>query len=137
MSEHVTLRLPSDTRQRLSRRAERLGVPRATLAQRYIEEGIRADDHPLVRFVDRASGRQARLVGTRLDIWQVIETVRAHDNDVDAAAAELDKPRTLVEAAIRYYGEFTDEIDREIESNHEQFAQAHAAWQAGQHAISR
>lgn len=107
------------------------------MAQRYIEEGLRADDHPLVRFVDRSSGRQARLVGTRLDVWQVIEVVRAHGNDVDAAAAELDKPRPLVEAAIRYYGEFTDEIDREIESNNEQVADAHAAWQAGQRAIAR
>ena len=34
-----------------------------TLAQRYVEEGLRMDEHPLVRFVDGPAGRRARLVG--------------------------------------------------------------------------
>src|SRR3954469_584466 len=40
-----------------------------TLAQRYVEEGLRMDEHPLVRFVDGPAGRRARLVGTGMDVW--------------------------------------------------------------------
>ena len=64
-------------------------MPPRTLAQRYVEEGLRMDEHPLVRFAEGPAGRRARLVGTGSDVWEVIAAVRDNDGDVAEAAAYL------------------------------------------------
>jgi hypothetical protein len=45
------------------------------LAERYIEEGLRHDEHPLIYFRDREIGRRPALLGTRLDVAEVISTI--------------------------------------------------------------
>lgn len=108
-----------------------------TLAQRYVEEGLRRDEHPLIHFLDGPSGRRAALLGTGLDVWEVIATVRDNDGDMRAAAEYLDVPPHVVEAAITYYGAFRDEIDDLIAANERESEEAHAAWLAGRAALER
>jgi hypothetical protein len=95
------------------------------------------DEHPLVRFADGPAGRRARLVGTGKDVWEVIATVRDNSGNLGEAAQYLDMPLGLVQAAVSYYGAYTDEIDQWIDSNEQEAAEAHAAWSAGQAAIQR
>jgi hypothetical protein len=47
-----------------------------------------------------------------LDVWEVIATVRDNDGSMAGAAEYLEIPAGLVEAAVAYYGEYRDEIDR-------------------------
>jgi len=112
-------------------------MPPRTLAQRYVEEGLRMDEHPLVRFAEGPAGRRARLVGTGSDVWEVIAAVRDNDGDVAEAAAYLAMALGLVQAAVTYYGAYPDEIDEWIERNQREAAEAHAAWLAGQAALRR
>jgi uncharacterized protein (DUF433 family) len=114
-----------------------LHLPARTLAQRYIEEGLRMDEHPLIRFADGPAGRRARLVGTGKDVWEVIATVRDNDGDAAEASHYLEIPLGLVQAAITYYGAHKDEFDEWIELNEHEAAEAHAAWAAGQAALRR
>jgi len=137
MSDHFTLRFQTSTTERLERRAKATGAKPRTLAVRYVEEGIRRDDHPLIRFADGPSGRRAALSGAPLDVWEVIATVRDNDNDPAQAAAYLQLSPALVEAAVAYYGEFAEEIDSEIELNLEESERAYAAWKAGREALAR
>jgi hypothetical protein len=137
MSHPLSLRLADVTIRRLGVRASRAHLPPRTLAQRYVEEGLRMDEHPLVRFADGPAGRRARLVGTGKDVWEVIATVRDNNGDLGDAARYLDMPLGLVQAAVTYYGAYTDEVDQWIDSNEREAAEAHAAWSAGQAAIRR
>jgi len=137
MSETFTLRLKPETTESLARHAKRSGTAPRTLAQRYVEEGLRRDDHPLVDFADGPSGRRAKLVGRGLDVWEVIATVRDNDNDLAEASDYLGIPIGLVEAALGYYGAFRDEIDEQIALNEEESARGYAAWEAGQRALER
>ena len=73
------------------------------------------DEHPLVVFVTRPAGRRPMLVGTRLDVADVIETIRASANSAEDAAEYLDLPLWKVRAAIGYYGAFRDEVDAWLE----------------------
>src|SRR5258708_32081770 len=84
-SQPLSVRLNDATIRRLEARARRVHMPPRTLAQRYVEEGLRMDEHPLVRFAEGPAGRRARLVGTGKDVWEVIATVR--DNGGGCAAA--------------------------------------------------
>ena len=108
---HVTFRLPDRTARELDERAREAGTARNTLAERYIAEGLRLDEHPLIRFRDGALGRRAALVGTRLDVWQVVETLRANGNSLRDTAEYLGCAETLVRASIRYYAAYGDEVD--------------------------
>ena len=137
MSQPLSLRLSAGAIARLRTRAGREQLPPRTLAQRYVEEGLRMDEHPLVRFVDGPAGRRARLVGTGSDVWEVIAAVKDNDGDVAASAEYLALPLGLVQAAVTYYGAFRDEVDSWIARNERETAQAHAAWLAGQAALRR
>jgi hypothetical protein len=44
--------------------------------RRYIEEGIRQDEHPLIYFREGAAGRRPALLGSRLGVAEAIETIR-------------------------------------------------------------
>lgn len=89
-------------------------------------------NHPLVRFADGPSGRRAALVGSGLDVWEVIATVRENDNDLGATAAMLEISPGLVQAAVVYYGEHREEIDAEIVLNQLEWERGYAVWDAGQ-----
>lgn len=135
VADHYTLRLAPGTRLRLGERARRAHVAERTLAQRYVEEGLRHDVHPLVHFLDGPSGRRASLVGRGLDVWEVIATVRDNEGSLQAAAEYLQVPPGLVEAAVAYYGEYRDEIDEEIELNEQEYERGRAAAAAGEQAL--
>jgi len=135
MADHYTLRLAPGTRERLSERARRLSLPERTLAQRYLEEGLRHDAHPLVQFLDGPSGRRAGLVGRGLDIWEVIATVRDNDGSCTQAAGYLQVPVGLVEAAATYYGEYRDEVDAQIQLNEAEYERGLAVAAGGERAV--
>jgi hypothetical protein len=137
MSHPLSLRFPPRTVERLDRRARRLQLPPRTLAQRYVEEGLRMDEHPLVRFVDGPAGRRARLVGTGSDVWEVIAAVKDNDGDIAATATYLHVALGLVQAAVAYYGAFATEIDAWTERNEQAATEARSAWLAGQAALQR
>jgi uncharacterized protein (DUF433 family) len=122
-------------RDRLREGARRSRVPERTLAQRYVEEGLRHDAHPLIQFLDGPSGRRASLVGRGLDVWEVIATVRDSGGSVAEAAAYLEVPVGLVEAAVSYYGEYQTEIDEEIGLNEAEYERGLAAVAVGERAL--
>jgi uncharacterized protein (DUF433 family) len=137
MTSPLSVRLNDATIARLGRHAQRVHLAPRTLAQRYVEEGLRMDEHPLVRFAEGPAGRRARLMGTGKDVWEVIATVRDNGGDIAEAARYLEIPLGLVQAAVTYYGAYTDEIDQWIEVNAQEAAQAHAAWAAGKNAVQQ
>jgi uncharacterized protein (DUF433 family) len=137
MTSPLSVRLNDATIARLGRHAQRVHLAPRTLAQRYVEEGLRMDEHPLVRFAEGPAGRRARLMGTGKDVWEVIATVRDNGGDIAEAARYLEIPLGLVQAAVTYYGAYTDEIDQWIEVNAQEAAEAHAAWAAGKNAVQQ
>lgn len=72
------------------------------------------DEHPGIGFADGPGGRRAIVLGTGLDAWEVVATVRANRGSADAAAAYLELPRNLVRAAVRYHADYPEDIDDRI-----------------------
>ena len=98
----------------LDEAAELAGESRNALAERLLSEAVHVQHHPLVRFHHGAAGRrQALVVGTRLYVHQVMSTLRACDNNLDAAAEYLSIAPRQVRAALEYYAEFADDIDQD------------------------
>src|SRR5580700_11191942 len=109
----ISIRLPEQTVGQLADRADRSNMPSRTLAQRYVEEGLRMDEHPLIRFADGPSGRRARLIGGP-DVWEVIAVARDNDGDLAETAAYLELSLGLVQAAASYYAAYPQEVDERI-----------------------
>ena len=108
----LSFRLHGETARLLERRAQEAGETQTALVERYVEEGLRTDVHPLVTFRDGTAGRRPCIVGTSLGVWQVVETIRQNGGSIAETAGYLGKPVELIEAAARYYADFTEEIDR-------------------------
>ena len=113
--QSVAFRFDPITVARLKQRAQETRAPQTSLAERYIEEGLRHDEHPLIYFRDGEMGRRPALLGTRLDVAQVVTTIRQNHNSVDEAADYLEIPLEHVDACLNYYADYKDEIDAWIE----------------------
>ena len=110
-TRQFSLRVGAGTFDALERRAHERQESRTALAERYIAEGLKADEHPQIYFRDGALGRRSAVLGTRLDVWQVMDTVREHENSIEEAADYLGLPESKVRAAVRYYAAYRDEVD--------------------------
>ncbi len=101
------------------------------LAQRYIEEGLRSDDHPGIFFRDGPAGRRPGLVAGP-DVWEVIGALRSVPESGEARVAALAERIGLSEAkvrtAIRYYSEYPEEIDSWIAANDAEAERLEAAF---------
>jgi uncharacterized protein (DUF433 family) len=111
----LTFRVRPGTLLHLKRRAHEAGQPQTALAERYLEEGLRMDEHPAIYFRDGAGGRRPALLGTRLDVADIVETIRQNDRSVERTAAYLEVPVDRVEACLRYYADYGDEVDEWID----------------------
>jgi uncharacterized protein (DUF433 family) len=107
----LAFRISPTTIERLQRRARETRETQTALVERYVEEGLRTDEHPSIYFREGAGGRRPALLGTRLDVWQVIETLRQNENSVEETADYLGIPVEKVRSALRYYADYEDEID--------------------------
>ena len=133
----TSLPIRPDLKAELERRARESGMSAAALYERFLDEGLRREAHPLVLFRDAAGGRRATLAGSRLSVAQVIETVKATEGGSDDArirdAAEyLGIPVGHVQASIRYYASFKDEVDAWLAQTAEAAEREREAWQREQ-----
>ena len=129
---HVSLRVAETAVSELDRAAERRGLSRNELAELYLIEGVAQDEFPQIGFRDGALGRRAKLLGTRLDVWQVLETVRNHGNSVGEAAEYLALPAERVRAAVRYAAAHKDEVDAIAAREVDAAERAEELWRAEQ-----
>ena len=107
----------------------------SSLAEELIDEGLRTRRHPLVGFRDGPAGRRAYLT-CGPDVWEVIEGLVGGDvpsaERITRAVEVFGLPRQLVEAALAYYAEFTEEINAQVDANHKAAEEAEAHWRRQQ-----
>lgn len=134
-----SVRMSQGTLARLEADARRRGEPKARIAERLIDEGLRMADHPGIVFRDGPAGRRAAL-GAGPDVWEVIETLKGTgltgEKAVEATARWGALTLAEVRAAIRYYGDFRDEIDDRIVANRREAERLREAWERAQAALA-
>jgi uncharacterized protein (DUF433 family) len=134
--QSISFRFDPITVKRLKDHAAEANAGQTALAERYIEEGIRSDEHPLIYFREGAAGRRPALLGSRLDVAEAITTIRQNQGSVEEAASYLEIPVEQLEAAARYYGEYTEEVDALIERSRAAAERERGRWARGQEALA-
>lgn len=132
----LSMRPSKRTLERLRERARLLGERHTTLAERYLEEGVLMDEHPDIHFVDGAMGRRPAVVGTGLDVWEIVEVARDNGGSLAETAAYLEIDARLIESALRFYGSDHERIDNWIARVHAFNQSEEAKWRAGREAVS-
>jgi hypothetical protein len=129
---------PLHERLRSAARNQKVAV--SALAERLIDEGLRADAHPLVVFRAGPGGRRPVLIGGP-EVVDVIGTIVGGDVPVEdrrrRAAELLGVGEALVDAALAYYAEYTDEIDTFLEVRRRAADAAENAWRRQQALLAR
>lgn len=127
-----------DVVKRLESRSRRTGLRKSRLAERYVDEGTRMDEHPGIIFRDGPTGRRAALAGGP-DVWEVVATLKSGPTRGAAAIPEvaeaLDLSPARVQIALSYYGAYPEEIDERVQRNLEEADAAEAAWRNAQAAL--
>lgn len=134
-----SIRMSEDTMARLDAGARRRGEAKARTAERLIVEGLRIEEHPGIAFRDGPAGRRAALASGP-DVWEVIETLKGTGLSGEAAIKATAEWGSLTPAqvriAVRYYGDFREEVDRRIAFNREEAVRQRAAWERAQDALA-
>ena len=138
-TQTFSARWGADVMDRLKRRSEAAGTNKSRLAERYVDEGTRMDEHPGIVFRNGPTGRRAALAGGP-DVWELVMTLRSGkargEEAISAIAKQLDLTDSQVRTAVRYYSAFSDEVDRRIALNTLDADEAEAAWQREQAALA-
>ena len=126
----LSMRLGADAHERLEKRGRDSGG-KSALGLRYIEEGLRSDEHPGIVFRPGPAGRRPGLAAGP-DVWEIIQTLknvtaRGHDA-VGATATWLGLETSQVEVAVGYYADYRVDIDEWIERVQREAAEAEEAW---------
>jgi uncharacterized protein (DUF433 family) len=102
----------------IERIAKRVRRSFSEVTQDLIEEALRIRECPGIYFADEPAGREAKVAGTGLAVWEVIRDYVAAGKDEKLVRKAL--PRLSagqVKACLIYYSKYPQEIEAAIEEN--------------------
>jgi hypothetical protein len=120
-TKSFSARFSAEVVELLDARSERLGLSKARVAERLIEEGLRVEEHPGIVFRSGPTGRRAGVAGGP-DVWEIVRDLRGANAEGSADPIEtvgrisgLD--RAVVELAAGYYADYPEDVDERIRAN--------------------
>jgi uncharacterized protein (DUF433 family) len=115
-SQPFSIRLGERASLLVSEEARRSGRSRSVVVEELAEEAAKARLHPGIAF--RGHPRRAWVIGSGLDVWEIVELLGSYEDDLVALIA--DHP-LLTERHVRtaraYANQFPDEIAGLLEEN--------------------
>ena len=117
-TETKTLRLRHGLRDEIERIAKRTRRSFSEVTQDLIEEALRMRKCPGIYFANEPAGREAKIAGTGLAIWEFIAVYKAVSKDERALRARFSWLNDAqIKAALLYDRHYPDEINTLIAEN--------------------
>lgn len=115
-SRPFSLRLSQAADALVGEEARRTRRSKGAVVAALAEEALKARLFPGIAFRGDDWDRRPWVIGTALDVWQIVEAYRDFGS-VKRMAAETDLTARQIELAVSYHDRFPDEIDADIERN--------------------
>lgn len=115
-SAPFSMRLSADTDVLVTAEARRTRRSKGAVIEALAEEALRTRLCPGIAFRGHDWARRAWVIGTALDVWQIIEAWQNFDS-VEEMVAESDLSERHARVALAYYERFPDEIDEAVREN--------------------
>jgi Ribbon-helix-helix protein, copG family len=115
-SAPFSMRLSERMKTLVDREAQRTGRSRGAIVEALAEEALRTRLFPGIAFRGSDWDRRAWVIGTALDVWQIVDAHRdigSVERMVESGAAN----ERQIRLALDYYELFGDEIDAAIAEN--------------------
>ncbi len=113
-----TLRLRPQLRAEIDRIARRSRRTFSEVTQDLIEEALRMRECPGIYFADEPGGREAKVAGSGLGVWEVVRDYLASGPDERTLRKALPHlSAAQVKACLVYYRRYPQEIDAEIQED--------------------
>lgn len=111
-----SMRLSDVTDRLVSEEARRTRRTKGAVVEALAVEALRTRRFPGIAFRGNDWNRRAWVIGTALDVWEIVAASRSYDTSSQmATATDLAEPQ--IRLALAYYSEFPDEIDAVIAEN--------------------
>jgi uncharacterized protein (DUF433 family) len=113
-----TVRFSPEVERRLEEEARRARRPKTVMLEALADEALRMRRFPGVGFVGPEHDRRAYLLGTGLEVWEVVELYRDYGEEGRKPMLEA-HPITerQLEVALAYHREYPEEIDWHVWEN--------------------
>lgn len=96
--------------------AKAQGRDEGEMLDELIEESVRMREHPGIGFKGGLAGRRAWVVGTGLDVWEIVEMHRSMGRETLLDSMENISESSL-EAALSYHKAYPEEIEAALKEN--------------------
>ncbi len=117
-----SMRLSDVTDQLVSEEARRTRRTKGAVVEGLAEEALRTRRFPGIAFRGSDWNRRPWVIGTALDVWEIVAAARSYGTSGEmAAATDLTEPQ--IRLSLAYYAEFADEIDATIADNERPLAE--------------
>ncbi len=141
MNHPVSIRFRDERVMRLVKAEAKVrGKSTSALAEELIDEALRMRRHPLITFRDNPAGRRPVTVDGP-EVWEIVGAIVGSDlpaaKRIDRVVDEFGYPRRIVEAAMAYYAEYTEEIDAWLAANAAEAEEAEALWRRQRDLLAR
>lgn len=110
-----TVRLSGEVEGWLDRESKRLGRSKGALLEALADEAIRTRRFPGIAFRGDESSRRPWVVGTGLDVWEVVDLYRGKGKE--RLLEEHNVSERLLDLALAYRESYPEEIDQALEEN--------------------
>jgi uncharacterized protein (DUF433 family) len=110
--------LRPEVERRLEEEAERVRQPKTVMLEALADEGLRMRRLAGIGFMGPEHDRRAYLLGTGLEVWEVVELYRDYGEEEKGLMLEA-HPVTerQLRVALAYHREYPEEIDRHVREN--------------------
>ena len=116
-SKPFSIRLSQTTDRFVEAEARRTKRSKGAIVEALTEEAARMRRFPGIGFRDEDANRRAWVIGTGLDVWELIEMLQVYGS-VDALLEGHEHlKRRAVELAQAYYASYPEEIDEKVADN--------------------
>ena len=115
-SEPFSLRLSAELDRAVSEEAKRTRRSKGAVVEALAEEALKTRLFPGVAFRGVDWERRASVIGTALDVWEVVDAAEGFSSPSDMAA-KTDLSERQVRVALAYYQRFPAEVDEAIARN--------------------
>jgi uncharacterized protein (DUF433 family) len=115
-SSPISVRISERLEALVDQEARRTGRSRSAVLEALADEALRMRLFPGIAFRGADWERRAWVIGTALDVWQVVEAYRDMGS-VERMVAEGAPSERQIRLALAYYERFPEEVDAAIAAN--------------------
>jgi len=116
-TDPFTVRLDPRIEARIAQIARETKRSKGAVLEELADEAERARRFPGIAFRGSNWSRRAWVLGTSLDVWEIVQAFKEYDENGEKMLAETALAPRQLRIALAYYREFAKEIDEAIAAN--------------------